>query len=804
MDSSLADLRHTLRGFRRRPGFALLVVLVLALGLGANALVFSVVDAVLLRPLPLPDSDELVHLWSEKAWFSKEEVDVMAEHAESLDLAGYYKWASFGLAEGGMPKLVEGSLVTADYFDVLGVRPLAGRWFLSGEDRAGGPEVAVISESLWRTEFGADAATVGATVRLDGQSVQVVGVAPDELKLPRADTKIWRPLVFDAGDEVDYGSRYVQLVARIDSAAIGATGDPARRLAEVVGPRFSDLTGGEYADRVGAAVPLRDVLVGEVRPTLLALLVAVGVVLLVVTVNVANLLLARAAGRRRELAVRTALGCERRRLVGLLALESLLLAVVGGTLGTALAAWAVSSLPTWLAGQLPRMAEIAPDARLVWVGAALSLVAGLLFGALPAWRMSRADLFPSLREGAAGSLGRSRLHGALVVAEVALAFVLVASAALVGRSFWTLAQVEPGFETEGVVTFRPILPPAQFDDFSMAKRFYEQLEESLEGLPGVETVGGNHMIPVANRGFNGGLFLADRPEPDEPPIVNWRIVTPGYFDAMSIPLLRGRLPSPSDGAAAVEVAWVNRAFVDEYLSDEAAEEAGADPIGRRFRHGLETEDQWVEVAGVVGDIHQHGLEQDTRPEIYRPLAQVERPVGLAFFLRAGGDPRALYGPIRETVSAIDSDVVVGNLETMDEVVWVSVTRPRLTAGLFAAFAMLTLQLAAVGIYGVVTYEVGQRVREIGLRMALGSDRKAVVGLIVGQTLRRTLAGLALGLGLALLGGRWLASLLFQTGSRDPVVLAVVAVVLCAVGTVAALRPALRAASVDPLEALRQE
>ena len=797
MDLSL-DLRHTLRSFRRRPGFALLVVLVLALGLGANALVFSVVDTVLLRPLPLPDSDELVQLWAGQNWFTPAEVEVFFDHEQGIELAGYFQWAAFGLTGSDVPKLVEGAYVSSGYFELLGVQPVAGRWFRHGEDRPGGAPVAVIAEDLWRTEFGADPDLLGQVVRMDGEPVEVVGVAPEFLKLPRADAKIWRPLILDADDEVDYNSRYVQVIGRVDPEANA----PDRRLAELVGPRVSDLSGDDYAAQVGAAVPLRDVLVGEVRPTLIALLVAVGAVLLVVTVNVANLLLARAAGRRRELAVRSALGCERRRLVGLLAWESLTLAAAGGVLGTALAAWTIRRLPGWLADQLPRTAELAPDVRLVWVGAALSLLTGVLFGALPAWRMSRADLFPSLREGAAGSLGRSRLHGALVVAEVALAFVLVASAALVGRSFIGLLQLEPGFESSGVVTFLPILGPSYFEDFDSSKRFTEQLEAKLEAMPGVEAVGANHMIPVAAWGFNGGLILADRQEPETPPIVNWRTITPGYFDAMGIPLLRGRAPSDADDEASVEVAWVNRAFVDQHLSADTG--SGTDAIGRRFRHSIEKEDQWVEVAGIVGDVHQHGLENDAQPEVYRPLAQVERPVGMAYFLRTSGDPRALYGPIRDAVAALDRDVAVSRLETMDEVVWASITRPRLTAGLFAGFAMLTLLLAAVGIYGVVAYEVGQRIREIGLRMALGSDRRAVVGLIVGQTLRRTLVGLALGLGLALVGGRWLASLLFRVDSRDPVVLVVVAALLCAVATVAALRPALRAAGVDPLEALRQE
>lgn len=796
MDTSLADLRHTLRGLRRRPGFALLIVAVLAVGLGANALVFSVVDAVLLRPLPLPDSEELVQLWAEQNWFTPREVVLMFDHAEGLEPAAYFQWASFGLATGDTPKLIEGAYVTSGYFDVLGATPVLGRWFHPDEDRVGGPKLAVISETLWRSEFGADPGVLDRTVRMDGEPVQVVGVAPAELKLPRADVRIWRPLIFDPANDVDYDSRYVQVIARVDPDSAMA----ARRLAQAVGPQISDLSGEEFAAQVGGAVPLRDVLVGEVRATLLALLVAVGAVLLVVTVNVANLLLARAAGRRRELAVRCALGCERRRLVGLLALESLVLALVGGVLGAALAAWAISSLPRWLPDQLPRMAEIAPDARLVWISAGLSLAAGLLFGALPAWRMSRADLFPSLREGSAGHLGRSRLHGALVVAEVALAFLLVASAALVGNSFWRLLQVEPGFQASGVVTFRPILPPSYFDDFERSKRFTEQLEARLAAMPGVELVGGNHMVPVANWGFNGGLFLADQPEPEEPPIVNWRVISPGYFDAMGIPLLRGRAPARSDDEASVEVAWVNRSFAETFLDGED----GASPLGRRFRHGIEKEDQWVEVAGVVGDTHQHGLEEDVRPEVYRPLAQVERPVGLAYFMRTANDPRALYGPIRETVAALDRDVVVGSLQTMDEVVWTSITRPRLTAALFAAFAMLTLLLAAVGIYGVVAYEVVQRVREIGLRMALGSDRHDVVRLIVGQTLRRTVLGLGVGLALALWAGQWLASLLFQVDSRDPAVLLIVALVLCLVATASALRPALRAANVDPLEALRQD
>ncbi|MCG8461977.1 MAG: ABC transporter permease [Holophagales bacterium] len=797
MDTLTLDLRHSLRSLRRRPLFALGIVLVLALGLGANTLIFAVVDAVVLRPLPVPEPDRLVQPWESFGWLTKEEFLAVRESSRGLRPAGFFTWPSFAVRDEGAPEIVRGSMVTREYFDVLGVRPAHGRFFSSDAEAPGAPPEAAISHRLWWERYGGDPSIVGRSLDVDGRPTTVVGVVPAGLGLPRAAADLWLPFTFDPADTTDFTSRYVQILVRLgDGTDMAAAREETRRLATLLEDRFP--LGEGFAERAGGPVDLRELMVGDTRPVLLALWLAATAVMLVATVNVANLLLARGAARRRELAVRSAVGADRRRLLRLLTVEGLLLSAAGGTLGLALALASVRPVAAALPAGIPRLHEIAPDGNMLAVGGVLILCAGLLFGLLPSARLLHGDLVSSLRSGSAGGLGRSRLQGTLVIAEVALAFALLFTAGLVAGSFWKLLHVEPGFDSRQTVTLRPFLPRDAFDDVAGLRRLQQHYEERLAAVPGVLAVGGTQMVPMLQMGYKGGVRLEGRPVPEgEEPGVNWRVVTPGYFAAMGIPLQGGRPLSASDRQDSPAVALVNRAFVERHLTD-------SEPLGQRLAMPSLEGEHWVEIVGVVGDVRQAGLGRPPRPEIYRPHAQVERPVGMALQVRVAGKPEAFLESLRAAAGEVAPEIPISDLRPMASILEGSTVQQRITAVIFVSFSLLALVLAAAGIYAVVAFETGQRVREIGLRMALGAEPARVLRLVLGHTLARTGAGLGLGLLLAAGAARYTESLLFQVQPFDPWILAGTLATLALVATLAALRPALGAASLDPLEALRQD
>jgi putative ABC transport system permease protein len=790
------DLRSAARHLRRHPGFAALAVLTLVLGLGSTLAVVTVVDTVLFRSLPYPEPDRLVRIWPD-VWFTKKEVQEFERQARAFEHIGaYFAWDKAALATDGPPVVVEAAMVSVGFFDTLAVAPSLGRGFRSGEDRPGDAPPIVLSESLWRREFAGSNDVLGRQVRVDGQPHVVVGVMPPSVRYPRNEIELWRPLLFDPSDAVDFESAYVQLIGRLPPGlSLQLAEEDGRRVAGLMTERLGQ------RERRGSAlgvVPLHRHVVGDVRPALLSLLGAVALVMAIAIVNVANLLLARGGERSREFAVRLALGAGRSGLARLVVVESGLIATVGGALSIPFAWAALRALRPVMPPDLPRLADITIDWRIAAIGASLSAVAALAAAFIPAARAARDDVHHGLRDGGGARVvvGRRRLRAALVVAQVALAVVLASGAGLLAKSLMRLSEVPLGLQTENVIGFRPMLPRAWFDDFDRARRAYARIVQRVRDLPGVEAAGGIHMIPIENRGFGGELRVEGAPEPLEPQFVNWRVVTPGYFETVRVPLIRGRLLDEWDIPDRTDVAVVNRRLARACFGD-------ADPIGRRFRHSLEGPD-WITVVGVVGDVHQHGADRPVQPEAYRPLAQVRRPVGLALMVRSPRSPDALVPVIRKAVRGVEPDVPIASARVMRTVVRDSMVRQRLVAQLIGALAGLALLLGALGTYGVLTADVISRTREIGVRMAVGARPADVLWLVLRRALAVVSLGLIIGLPLALALSRALSSQLFHVAPSDPSTYVAVTAALLGVAGLAAAVPARRAAATDPLSAIRHE
>jgi predicted permease len=730
------DLRSAARHLRRHPGFAALAVLTLVLGLGSTLAVVTVVDTVLFRSLPYPEPDRLVRIWPD-VWFTKKEVQEFERQARAFEgIGAYFAWDKAALATDGPPAVVESAMVSVGFFDTLAVAPLLGRGFRAGEDRPGEELPIVLSESLWRREFGASGNVLGRQVRVDGQPHVIVGVMPTSFRYPRNEIELWRPLVFDPSQAVDFESAYVQLLGRLPpGVSLELARDDGRRVADLMTERLGQR---ERRGSASGVVPLHRHIVGDVRPALLSLLGAVVLVMAIAIVNVANLLLARGGERSREFAVRLALGAGRSDLARLVLVESTLIAVVGGGLSIPFAWGALRALRPVLPADLPRLADITIDPRIVAMAVSLSAFAALGAALIPAARAVRDDVHQGLRDagGARVVAGRRRLRAGLVVAEVALAVVLASGAGLLAKSLVRLTEVPLGLQTENVIGFRPMLPREWFDDFDRARRAYAGIVQRVRGLPGVEAAGGIHMIPIENRGFGGELRVEGAPEPLESQFVNWRVVTPGYFETVRVPLVRGRLLNEWDVADRTDVAVVNLRLARAYFG-------GADPIGRRFRHSLEGP-EWTTVVGVVGDVHQHGADRAVQPEVYRPMAQARRPIALALMVRSAQSPDALVPAVREAVRGVEPDVPIASARVMATVVRDSMVQRRLVAQLIGALAGLALLLGALGTYGVLTADVTSRTREIGVRMAVGARPADVLWLVLRQALAVVSLGLALG------------------------------------------------------------
>jgi predicted permease len=803
MDTIRQDLVYALRRLRQAPGFTLVAVATLAVGIGANSAIFSVVNAVLLRPLPYPEADRLVSVAS--TWKGRRTVyspqNFLDTAAAARSFEGLAAWDPGGMTLGGAgrPKGVEGAQVSAGFFDLLRVRPVLGRGFAADENEPGRTRVAVLGHALWRERFGADPGAVGRSVAVDGVPHVVVGVAPEGFSYPEG-RELWTPLEYDARFRGDSrGAWYLTAIGRLRP---GVTVEAADREVAAIAANLARA----YPDDnegVGASVAsLQAVTVQGARGALLLLLGAVGFVLLIACVNVANLLLARGAAREAEVAVRVALGAGRGRIVRQLITESLVLAVVGGGAGLLLATLTLDALLALRPAGVPRLAEVRIDGAVAAFATGLSLLTGVLFGCFPAWQAARRTTAQSLREGGRGTVGRgSRLRAGLVVGQTALAMVLLAGAGLLVRSFDQLRRVNPGFEAADALTFRLKLPENAYTEASQRAAFYDQLLARLRALPGVGAAGGITGLPLSGARYSFSFTVKGRPPvpPPQQPSMELRVATPGYFEAMGIPVVQGRAFTGGDGASAPRVVVLSETAVRRYF-------AGEEPLGQEIvtgMRGLDGQNAGGLVVGVVGDVKDHGLDTEPLPEIYLPLGQAP-PRTVDLLLRTRVAPRSLVPAVEDVVRAADPELPVERTRTLEEVVARSISEPRFYMLLLAAFAATALGLAALGIFGVMSYAVAQRSHEIGIRVALGARPVDVLGMVMRHALVLSVAGVAAGLLGALALSRAVASLLFELSPTDPVTLASVAALLTAVALLASYWPARRATRVDPLVALRSE
>ncbi|MEW5927741.1 MAG: ABC transporter permease [Gemmatimonadota bacterium] len=806
------DVRYAWRGLLGAPGFAGVAVLTLALGIGAATSIFSVVDAVLLRPLGLAEPERLVTIreWRPESGeaprgrpgtVSPANFFDWREQAKSFASMAYFVQWPLNLTGDGPPQEAQVQLASANLFETLGVKPLLGRTFRPGEDDPGGEamafgDVAVLDHGLWQSRYGGDPAIIGKTIRIDGEPVTVVGVMGPDFRVLNQRPDLWIPLGITPGNRTTMG-RFMTAVGRLGP---GVTHERASAELDQVALRLEAAYPGFNTGFRVWTLPLREEVVGDVRPALLVLLGAVAMLLLIACTNVANLLLGRASARRQEIAVRLSLGATRGRLVRQLLTESLVLALVGGMLGIAAAALGtralVRSLPQSV--QLPRLDMVSLDARVLAFALAVTLLTGMLFGLAPALAATRTDLQGTLRDAtrtATGGAAAVRLRSTLVVLEVGLALMLLVGAGLLLRSFQKLQAVDTGMQAEGVLTLRMSLGSDAYSTDEAVQGFMQRLVPALEGLPGVQAVGSIQFLPLSGAKSATSAWRGDRPKPatgQERP-ADIRAVGGDYFRAQGVRLLRGRVFDARDAAGSTPVVVINEALAREQFP-------GEDPVGRRLVYDW-GEDFDTEIVGVVADVRETSLTDAPAPAFYRPFTQF--PDGnLNVVVRAAGDPAALAGAVRAQVRELDPNLPVASVQTMESVLADAAARQRLSSYLLAGFAGVALLLAAIGLYGIISYGVAQRRGEIGVRVALGADRRNILRLIVGQGMALTAAGLALGLVGAFALTRLLRSLLFGVTATDPATYLAVPLILAAVALAASWLPASRAARVDPATALR--
>lgn len=818
LEDAALDLRYAGRTLLRSPGFTLVAVLTIALGVGASTAIFSVVDSVLLRPLPYPEPDRLVQLTH--AWDGEPEGELSPaeyfdyrERLESFSRMGVYATGPVNVTGGEVPERLEAGYLSAGTFPTLGVAPALGRTFSPAEDAPGGDAVAVLSHGLWTRRFGAARDVIGTRIVLGGSPVTVIGVMPPEFRLPTdlaagEAAEIYVPLGIDRATIPNRGSHFLNGVARLrPGVSVEAGAREVAAMAAAFVREFPD----EYPEQMqfsATAQPLAHAVLGDVRPVMWVLAGAVGFVLLIACANVASLLLARADRRQRELSVRAALGAGRGRLVRQLFLESLVLALVGGAAGLLLAVGATEALPLLHPPSLPRLHDVRVDPGVLVFALGASLASALLFGLAPALHSARAGIHATLKEGGRGQTAgsaRHRFRSVLVAAEIALAVVLLLGAGLLMRSLLALYRVDPGFRTEHVLTMGLSLPAGDYPGADEVVPFYRELTGRIEALPGVRAVGAVTNLPLTGTlgDLNFQIEGREVPEGGVSPRADWQVVTPGYFDAVGMRLLRGRGIEPRDDREAPGAAVINQALAEQYWP-------GEDPIGERLLLGGGAGPGWVTVVGVVGDVRHAALSEPPRPEYYLPHAQFrfwnggEHVRSMTITARTRGEPMELAAAIRREIRALDPNLPISEVRTLEQVRAESVAQPRFLSVVLGAFAAVALLLAVVGIYGTLAYLVSQRTHEIGIRMALGAHTAEITRMVVGRGVAVGAAGVAVGLAGALALTRVLAHLLFGVTTTDPVTYVVVPVVLIAAALLASYLPARRAARVDPMVALRAE
>jgi putative ABC transport system permease protein len=809
------DVKEALRRISREPGFTALAVLTLALGIGANTAMFSVIKTVLLEPLPYGTPERLVMIWNASdreaiTWLSNREALSYRRDARALESFAAYTEGDANLTGDDNPERVPGAQVMPALFDVLQVRPLLGRTFTDSEGRPGANDTVVLGYGLWSRRFGADASIVGRQIQVNGRPRTVVGVMPEMFKLPMdykrdRPSELWLPYVIDPANIGGWGDRLLLGVGRLraDISPSAATSEVRLLWKRWIDAGFIPDQRDNRGER--AAIPVRDLVTGSIRTPLLILLGTVGFVLLIALANVANLWLSKAAVRSREFAVRAALGADRSRLIAQLLVQSLVLAAAGGAAGLALAMALVRTITSLSAQSLPRIENASVDPTLLAFTAATSIVAGLLFGLAPAWQLSRSPLTSILGDsgrGASAGRGRQRLRQALVVAQMTLSVVLVIGAGLLTRSLIALNNVPLGFDTSNVLTAQVQLPPAYYPNPADVIRFYRELGDRLQQLPGVREAGLVRILPLSRNIGNWSITLESRPfSPEENPHGDFQYATPGYFEAMGIQPLRGRLIERSDTEDSQPVAVISEAMARKYWPGENA-------IGKRFHFG--TLDQpWLTIVGIVPSIHHNAIVEQPRAEMYVPHTQVSRvragtPRSMAIVLKTESEPTDFVSQLRDVIRGIDPNLPIAEVRRLEDVEARALAEPRLTTWLLAAFAALALVLAMVGIYGTISLFVSDRSHEIGIRLALGAQRMTILKMILSQGASLAAIGIASGLLAALFLTRFLETLVYGVKATDPLTFAAVPALLALVAIAASLTPARRASRMDPVRSLKTQ
>jgi putative ABC transport system permease protein len=803
------DLRYALRTLRQSPGFALAAILTLAIGIGANTAVFSVVDAMLLRPLPYPDADRLVMLWEKKRDLPNQENIVAPANlldwrarTRTLEQLAMFRLQRVSLTGSGEPVEIQSHSVDREFFPALRIKPHRGRLLTAADDRPGAPKVLVISYRLWQQRFGGDEALIGQSLRVNAAPATVVGVLPQEFQFMGPQVDAWTPLgLNEARNWRKDAGRFVNAFARLKP---GSSVDEARRelnaIAQQLEREHPDFNTGWGVN----IVPLRDQVAGKVRTALWALLVAVGLLLVIACTNVANLLLARAAARQREIAIRLAIGANRARLIRQLLTESLILSIAGAAGGIAIAWAGVRTFWALRPLELGSPNPVAVDARVLLFSVLLAILTGILFGLAPVITSLRADVQRVLKEGGRGAVGRSRhVRAMFVVAQCALTVVLLVGAGLLLRSFLKLQSQDPGLNASNLLTLRVSLPGATYGDAARRVKFFEQAVAGIEALPQVRSASAAAFLPFTGDAAGTYVHVQGQPfaQPGKELLTVVRVVLPKYFETTGIPVRKGRSFQPDDNRESAPLRYVvNQEFVRKYLP-------GVDPLRQRISvlmRSLEfSGNPYAEIIGVVGDVREGALDKAPEPTVYYPHAQLNYNA-MTFVIRTQGDPLALAKPVRDVIRSLDPNQPVSEVRTMEQVLGRTVERQRFAAALLIAFSSIALLLAAVGVYSVLSYVVAERSQEVGVRMALGARPGDVLGLVMRQGLGWALVGLGIGIFAAVALGRYLRALLFEIEPTDWVTLSAVGGLLLAVGIIATLLPAWRAASLDPLTVLRQE
>jgi len=797
------DVGYALRGWRRARGFVATAILVTAIGVGANTAVFSITDRVLIRPLPYPDSGRLVKIWENLPQYSRMEPSPAnyrdwRERTKSFESMGAYHTTALNLVGEGEPRRLEAAALTSEVLPMLGVAPARGRVFTAEDDTEGAPGTVILSDPLWRSQFGADSRVLGRRLRLNDESYEVLGVMPPGFSFPDRETQLWIPERFAPAAFEDRDDNFLKVIAKLRP---GVGIDDARAEMRVVTEQLEREYPDADAETRATVWLLRDEVSRQARTILAALFGAALCVLLLACANLAGLLLARALARRRELSVRAALGAGRERLVRQLLTESLLLSGAGGLLGVLIAMAAAPLLASLVPTTLPLDGAAPLDGRVLIFALGLTLATGIGFGLVPAWRAGRGAGVAGLHDKTRGGLGarRERLRRGLVVTEVAAAVALVVSSGLLIRALWRVQATDPGFRSAGVITLRTAPPLPKYVETERRARLYERIVSEVEALPGVRRAAYISFLPLRMRGGVWPVTLEGRPpDPQHEERASLRYVTPGFFDALDIPLRRGRDVEREDGPDAPYVAVVSRSFAEQHWP-------GQDPIGRSFEMAFAKR----QVVGVVGDIAVRGLEWPSEPQVYVPYRQV--PDGAVPFyapkdlvVRAAVDPASLVPAIRRIVHQADPELPLSDVQALGRIVEAETASRRAQLWVLGAFAGVALLLAGLGIHGLLSYVVSEREAEIGVRVALGAGPRRVLGLVLGDALQMALWGGALGLVLAHLGGRAMQALLFGISPADPATFTMglaLAVLLCVSGSLAS---AVRALRMDPVAALRAE